>query len=200
MWRGFPTFVFATTSNHSTSLEKKTTLYLERDEEKRQLYKLALEKRDPSKLVFIDETGMDTFLYRLFARAVRGEKVYTEISGNRYQRLSIIAGTCENRYIAPMYFDGYCNTNVVEAWLEQELLPVLTPGHIIVMDNASFHKSAKIKELIEEAGCELLFLPPYSPDLNPIEKHWAKLKQAITSLLRQGLNMEEALAVYFQNK
>lgn len=116
---------------------------------------------------------MDTFLYRLFARAVRGEKVYTEISGNRYQRLSIIAGTCENRYIAPMYFDGYCNTNVVEAWLEQELLPVLTPGHIIVMDNASFHKSAKIKELIEEAGCELLFLPPYSPDLNPIEKHWA---------------------------
>ena len=143
---------------------------------------------------------MDTFLYRPFARARRGEKVYTEISGNRYQRLSIIAGTCENRYVAPMYFDGYCNTNVVEAWLKKELLPVLTPGHIIVMDNASFHKSVKIKTLIEEAGCELLFLPPYSPDLNPIEKHWAKLKQGLTSLLRQGLNMEESLRVYFQNK
>jgi transposase len=69
-----------------------------------------------------------------------------------------------------------------------------------VIDNANFHKSSKIKELIEEAGCELLFLPPYSPDLNPIEKHWAKLKQGITSLLRQGLNMEESLRIYFQNK
>ena len=109
-----------------------------------------------------------------------------------------IAGTRENRYIAPMYFKGYCDTEVVEAWLEQELLPVLTPGHIIVMDNASFHKSAKIKELIEEAGCDLLFLPPYSPDLNPIERFWSWLKAWIRRLNLPHLHITQKIEKVFR--
>ena len=75
-----------------------------------------------------------------------------------------------------MAFKGTCNTEVFNTWLDKVLIPELCPGQIIIMDNASFHKSAKTRELIESAGCKLLYLPPYSPELNPIEKTWANIK------------------------
>lgn len=75
-----------------------------------------------------------------------------------------------------MTFKGYCDTTLVEVWVEQLLVPALQPGQVVVMDNASFHKSAAIAQRIEAAGCKLLFLPAYSPDLNKIEKFWARLK------------------------
>ena len=153
-----------------------------------------------NKRIYVDETGVDTVLYRRFAWAFRGKKVYQKITGKPFLRTSIIAGLRNNGLMATMEYRGYCNTEVILSWVEQVLVPELEVGDVVIWDNASFHKSPKIKALIEEAGCELLFLPPYSPDLNPIEKHWAKLKQGVTSLLRQGLSMEEALVVYFQNK
>ena len=76
-----------------------------------------------------------------------------------------------------MLFDGTCNTDVFNQWLEEMLLPALKPGTVIIMDNAAFHKSQKTREVIEAAGCRILFLPPYSPDLNPIEKLWANIKK-----------------------
>ena len=82
-----------------------------------------------------------------------------------------------------MVFNGSCNTQLFEAWVEKFLIKELKPGQFVVMDNASFHKSAKTKELIESVGCRVIFLPPYSPDLNPIEKFWANMKRWIKNKL-----------------
>jgi putative transposase len=98
-------------------------------------------------------------------------------SGHRRPRTSLIAGLSDNALIAPLLFDGTCNTELFNQWFGGHLLPVLPPRTIIVLDNASFHKSKITQELAKAAGCILLFLPPYSPDLNPIEQKWANLKQ-----------------------
>lgn len=81
-------------------------------------------------------------------------------------------------------FEGHCNTATFEVYLEKVLVPSLAPGMTVIIDNASFHKSAKIKQLIEDAKCKLLFLPPYSPDLNPIEHCWHKIKTTIRKIMR----------------
>jgi transposase len=97
------------------------------------------------------------------------------ISGKRYARTSIIAGLQNNSMIAPLVFKGYCDTDVVLTWVKEVLLPEIPLGSVIIWDNASFHKSEKLQQLIEAAGSQLLFLPAYSPDLNPIEGWWAVL-------------------------
>lgn len=91
----------------------------------------------------------------------------------------MIGALCEGEFLAPMVYQGYCTAQLIESWFVQFLLPNLEPGQVIIMDNAPFHNSRRIGELIEEAGCELLFLPTYSPDLNPIEHWWHKIKTAI---------------------
>jgi transposase len=92
-------------------------------------------------------------------------------------RTSLIGGYCKHRLIAPMLFEGTCNSEIFNDWLEHMLLPDLLVGSVIVFDNAAFHKSQRTFDLIYQAGCTLLFLSPYSPDLNPIEKLWANLKR-----------------------
>lgn len=121
-----------------------------------------------------------------------------ETSGKRVVRTSIIAGLIGSQPVAPLYFQGYCDTQVVLTWLNKELLPRLTAGMTLIFDNASFHKSAEIRGAIEAAGCQLLFLPPYSPDLNPIEQYWAKLKAAIRRLKTGVMTLEEALCQVFK--
>lgn len=97
----------------------------------------------------------------------------------------MIAAWCDRQVFAPMTNKCYCDTALVEAWVEQLLIPALKPGQVVVIDNASFHKSVTIRELIETAGCNLLFLPPYSPDLNLIEKFWARLKHYLRKTMQQ---------------
>ena len=89
-------------------------------------------------------------------------------------------------FIAPFTFQGGCNANVFNTWLEKILLPELPPGSTIIMDNAAFHKSPKTRELIENVGCYLLFLPTYSPDFNPIEHCWHKIKSILRPLVQQA--------------
>jgi transposase len=139
-------------------------------------------------------------LYRRYARAKRGVKVIANISGQHHARTSIIAGLQNNRLIAPFVFKGYCNTEVVYTWVKEVLLPEIPIGSVIVWDNASFHKSERLRQLIEAAGCRLLFLPPYSPDLNPIEGWWAVLKRFVTDCIRVGLRFYEALEHFFKAK
>ena len=88
----------------------------------------------------------------------------------------MIAGLLGKKMIAPWMFEGYTDADVFNTWLEKVLLPELPPGHTIILDNAQFHKSQKTTDLIEQAGCKILFLPSYSPDLNPIEEWWAILR------------------------
>ena len=98
-----------------------------------------------------------------------------------------------------MVYQGYCTAQVIEVWLEKILLPQVEVGSVIIMDNASFHQSRKIRELIENAGCELLFLPPYSPDFNPIEHWWQKVKTAIRKELpKYEFNIHKATDAVFQ--
>ena len=130
----------------------------------------------------MDESGINRYLHRQHARSLRGTQV-AEISGKRFSRQSVISALKGNKFLAPMCFEGTCNTDLFKAWLKQELLPNLTAGQVLILDNASFHKSIEVRKLVESYGCEILYLPPYSPDLNPIEKYWANMKAKIREIL-----------------
>nr|WP_161499055.1 IS630 family transposase [Legionella pneumophila] len=179
--------------------KKKTSLYKERDEIKRQLFISEVGMHPSDKLVFIDESGIDKFVSREYAWSKKGHKVIGEVSGKRFARESFIAGLIGNQTIAPLCYNGTCDTILFNFWLEHYLLPVLQPGHILIMDNATFHKSEKTKQLIEQAQCKLIFLPPYSPDLNPIEKFWANLKNKIKKVISQFETLAQAIDYVFQS-
>jgi transposase len=167
--------------------------YKERDEKKRSAFleQIACYPRDAR--VFVDESGIDSYLHRPYGRSKRGEVVFGEVSGKRYARDSFIAAKRESKILAPLCFQGTCNTKLFDLWVEQFLVPELQPNQVVIMDNATFHKSEKTRMLIENAGCKLLFLPPYSPDLNPIEKFWAWFKAKVRSLLHQFKTLAETI-------
>jgi transposase len=125
----------------------------------------------------LDETGFVAHTHRSHGRALKGKKVHGLQNANQRPRTSLIGAYCNNRLLAPVLFEGTCNTQLFNTWLGEQLLPQLQCGSVIVMDNAAFHKSEETRRLIEDAACDILFLPPYSPDLNPIEKLWANLKK-----------------------
>jgi transposase len=166
-------------------------LYAERDEEKREEFRKIIEGIAPETLVYIDEAGVDNRLFREYGRARRGQKI--DIPGKKRERISMIGALMGKKFLAPMTFTGGCNADVFNAWLEQVLLKEIPRGSTIVMDNAAFHKSTKTRELIENAGCFLLFLPPYSPDLNPIEQCWHQLKSMLRPLVQMALESLENL-------
>jgi len=139
----------------------------------------------PEQLVYVDEAGVDDTEDYAYGWCEQSQRFYALKLGHRTRRISMIAGWCERHILAPLTFEGYCNTVLVEAWVEQVLVPELKPGQVVVIDNASFHKSATTRDLIEQAGCKLLFLPPYSPDLNKIEKFWARLKHYLRKTISQ---------------
>lgn len=129
----------------------------------------------------MDETGYDERLVNEYAWSPIGQPLLGEVVGSRRRRGSVIGAYGDSQLIAATMFQGACNRGVVEEWLSEMLLPVIPKGSVVVMDNASFHKGGRIQELIEGAGCKLLYLPPYSPDLNPIEKCWAWVKARVKS-------------------
>jgi len=131
---------------------------------------------------------VDHRLYREYARAPKGERIYQAVCGKRRERTSIIAACRQNKLVAPLVFQGSCNAHVVDVYFEQMLLPALPPGSVIVLDNARFHQSPNTQKLVQEAGCRLLFLPPYSPDLNPIEHLWAAFKTRLRKDLPTAAN------------
>jgi transposase len=98
----------------------------------------------------------------------------------------MIAALCNQKLMAPFTVEGSCNRTVFEIWLESCLIPLLKPGQVVIMDNASFHKGGCIEQLIQDAGCQLLYLPAYSPDLNKIERCWFWLKSRIRKQLDQA--------------
>ena len=121
-----------------------------------------------------------------YAWSPRGESVNDEIKGHATEKLNIIAGLSGGDIIAPMIYECSMNSEMFNFWLEQQLLPEIPKNSLVVLDNASFHKSERTKELVEKFSCRLLFLPPYSPDLNPIEKFWASLKAKIKKSLTES--------------
>jgi transposase len=136
-------------------------------------------KLDPTRLVFIDETGTSTNMARLRGRAPRGERLVSKVPHGHWKTTTFVAGLRANALTAPCVIDGPMNGDAFLAYVEQILVPTLKPGDIVVMDNLSSHKLPAIREAIEAAGARLLYLPPYSPDFNPIEQLFAKLKAAL---------------------
>jgi transposase len=105
----------------------------------------------------------------------------------------VISALKEKKFLAPICFERTCNTALFKEWLRQELLPKLTSGQVLILDNASFHKSIEIRRLVESHGCEILYLPPYSPDLNPIEKYWAIMKTKVREILPTVATLSTAI-------
>lgn len=147
-------------------------------------------------IVYIDETGIDNNLSSLYGWSLRGVKSFAEVLGHSTVRKTLIAGYCygNKQLIAPMEYDGYTDTEVFTTWVREFLCKELRAGQVVIMDNASFHKSPRIKELIENVGCRLIYLPPYSPDLNPIEHVWANLKALIRKHKDRQDNLSLAIA------
>ena len=169
--------------------KKKTYGYRERDAAKRATFVVQLAEIPLSQRVYVDESGMDErddYGYGWCERGVRFEALK---SGRRSGRVNMIAAYCQRQLKAPFTVEGACNRLVFETWLETCLVPVLEPGQVVILDNATFHHGGRITALIESAGCRLLYLPPYSPDLNRIEQCWAWLK----SRIRKGLSSADSL-------
>jgi transposase len=137
---------------------------------------------DPQCLLFIDETGTSTDMARLRGRAPRGQRLVGKVPYGHWKTTTFVAALRSTALTAPCVIDGPMNGNAFLAYVEQILAPTLKPGDIVILDNLRAHKVAGVREAIEATGARLLYLPPYSPDFNPIEQLFAKLK----ALLRKA--------------
>ena len=149
---------------------------------RRQQWKKYQSRLDPRRLVFIDETWAKTNMTRRHGRALRGRRVVAKVPHGRWRTLTFLAALRCDRIEAPWVLDGPINGLSFLAYVEQVLLPTLAPGDIVIMDNLGSHKRQAIRRLIRAVGAKLFFLPPYSPDLNPIDQVFATLK----TLLRKA--------------
>ena len=131
---------------------------------------------DPERLVFIDETWASTNMARRYGRAPRGERLRVGIPHGHWKTTTFVAGLTCRGMIAPFVLDGAINRDAFETYVACVLVPALGPGDVVIMDNLSSHKSPAVRAMIEAAGANLLYLPPYSPDFNPIENAFSKLK------------------------
>jgi transposase len=137
---------------------------------------------DPNALVFIDETGASTKMARRHGRAPRGQRLRSSVPHGHWKTTTFVGGLRLSGMTAPMVLDGPMTGGWFVAYVQQVLVPTLRPGDIVILDNLAAHKNADVRRAIEAAGAELRFLPPYSPDLNPIENAFAKFK----ALLRKA--------------
>ena len=136
-------------------------------------------KVDPSRLVFIDETWAKTNMAPLRGWCARGRRLQARVPHGHWKTLTFLAALRADAVTAPCVFDGPINGTSFLAYVEQVLVPTLRPGDIVILDNLGSHKGKAVRQAIRIAGARLLFLPPYSPDLNPIEQVFAKLKHLL---------------------
>ena len=175
-----------TTPASFANLEKKSAHAAEQDRpdilEQREAWFEGQLDLDPARLVFIDETGASTNMARLRGRAPRGQRLRAGIPKGHWKTTTFVAGLRLTGMVAPMVLDGPMNRSTFLAYVQQVLVPTLVPGDIVLADNLPAHKGPLVRKAIEAAGASLVFLPAYSPDFNPIENAFAKLK----ALLRKA--------------
>jgi transposase len=174
--------------------KKKTLRAAEQDRpdvaQERRRFRVWQRFMDASRFVFLDETGTATNMTRRYGRAPRGQRVIDAVPHGHWLTTTFVAGLRESGIIAPLVLDGPMRGEIFKAYVEQMLAPALSKGDVVVLDNLAAHKVAGVAEAIRTVGATLLYLPPYSPDLNPIEQLFAKFK----ALLRKaGARTKEAL-------
>lgn len=176
----------AVTSPTWTAAEKKSLHSQERDTEANQKRRAefieAIRSIPPERLIYLDESGVSTQMTRLYARCAGGQRIHETTPDGRWKILTIPGAISTRGMIATMTIEAATDREIFLAYLDHVLCPQLRPGDVVVMDNLSSHKVAGVRKRIEAAGARLLYLPPYSPDLNPIEKAWARLKQLLRSI------------------
>jgi len=166
-----------------STTEKKSLHAAERDSEanlkRREEYRAQVATFPSERLIFLDESGVTTSMTRLRARSLGGGRICEGAPAGRWKILTILGAMSMRGMIATMTIEEATDSDIFEAFVEQVLCPALQPDDVVVMDNLASHKVPPVRRLIENAGAQLLYLPPYSPDLNPIEKAWSKLKQLL---------------------
>jgi transposase len=180
---------------------KKTFVYKERNEEKRSLYKEKVITIPIAKQVYVDESGINTCLVREHGRSLRGSVVLDEKPGKKYARTNVIGAVCNGKHSAITCYKNKTNSSFFEEWFDKELLKNVPPGGTIILDNASFHRKEALENLIKKKRRKLalLFLPPYSPDLNPIEKSWANMKKHLRDAISHFESINDAVYNYFDD-
>lgn len=146
-----------------------------------------IESIDRENLVYIDELGAANNITALYGWAVRGLRSYAEQLGFASKRRNIVAAynLGSKELIAPFEYEGNTTKSLFTSWFKEILCPNLKAGQVVILDNASFHKDEELHDLAEQRGCRLIYLPPYSPDLNPIEKFWANFKRNLRRVIKK---------------
>jgi transposase len=163
----------------------------ERDEFKRALWRVTVaQKIAPERFVFVDECGTHTSLAPIYGYAARGERLYLPVPRNRGKNTTLLSSMTMEGMGPSLAVEGSTTARVFETYVEKVLVPSLRAGQMVVMDNLSAHRPKRIRQLIEGHGCELVYLPTYSPDYNPIEEAFAKVKNL---LRKSAARTKEAL-------
>ena len=150
---------------------------------------------DAANLIFLDESGITTEMTRRWGRTVGGGRLHDAVPAGHWRTLTLLGAVSASGWVATMTIEAATDGDVFLAYVEQVLCPQLRPSHCVVMDNLAAHKVAGVRELIEATGARLLYLPPYSPDFNPIEKCWAQLKQHLRAVkARSVFVLEQAIS------
>jgi transposase len=172
---------------------KKTLAASERDEEARTAWRQAVAQLDPEQFVFVDESGTHTSLTRLSGWAPHDQRASGSVPRTHGKNITLVAALAPDGLHVPWMIEGAMDTATCEWYIREQLGPTLRPGQVVVLDNLSAHKAATIRQSLAARGCELLFLPPYSPDLpdfTPIEQAFSKIKAILSGL---GARTREAL-------
>jgi transposase len=170
--------------------QKKTLAASERDEEARTAWRAAAAQLDPEQLVFVDESGTNISLTRLYGWAPHHRRASGSVPRNHGKNTTLVAALAPNGLHEPWLIEGAMDTESFTWYITEQLAPTLRPGQVVVMDNLSAHKADRIRQAIAARDCQLLFLPPYSPDFTPIEQAFSKIKAILRGL---GARTKEAL-------
>jgi transposase len=160
-------------------LQKKTLAATERDEQKRGIFRQRLRGVDPERLIFVDESSTNIAMVPRYGRAPKGERAHGKAPRNWGKNVTLISSITPEGMGASVSIEGSSDTDSFGLYIRDVLAPRLRPGQIVLMDNLSVHKSGWVRDLIEERGCQLWLLPSYSPDMNPIEEAFSKVKNLI---------------------
>ena len=180
----------------AVAVEKKSLRASEQDtpenRQRRQAWREQVSQLDPQRLVFLDESGVTTQMTRRYGRAPRGERIREATPAGHWNTLTLLGAMTQQGMLASMTVESPTDGDVFLAYLDEVLCRQLQAGQVVVMDNLSMHKVAGVRERIEAVGATLLYLPPYSPDFNPIEQAWSKIKQKLRSAQARTVEALEA--------